>query len=185
MRIKDPFVCQTNPFQVTGWGEVKYHYQDCGKVDFAQKSELCYPPTCRFYAVDSTYRGGEGIVTDKHSGEFVLVCTQKPKICKDCIIVRGPHNWKIEHFSRLKDSTLSFYIQISWGDDYSGPITIDADHNAQNRKGCSLELEESFQCGPNRFHKISDIESVTINRVDRVSVSSIGYQVRISHLVTV
>lgn len=124
-------------------------------------------------------------MTDKYSGEFILVCTQAPKICKDCIVVKGPYDWKIEHFSRLKESKTSFYIKVSWGYDYYGPITIGAKHYAHSRKGCSLELEETFVCGHNKFHKVKDIEPVTINRIDHVSVSSIGYQVSMIYHVKV
>lgn len=176
--VKDPFHCQENHFRISAFGQLHQHHKECGAIHFAEDIKYCYPPTCRFYATDASYSGDEGLTTDKSYAEFLLVCTQEPKICRDCITVHGPDKWRLLDFAKLKDSASSFFLRLDWDPRYYGPIYLGITNAVQYNKGCSLELPKPYICGKTKFTRVTNVEGIEIKKVKDVAVHPLSFKVR-------
>ncbi|GMH41110.1 hypothetical protein BSKO_09020 [Bryopsis sp. KO-2023] len=175
--LKDPFESQKTHFAIKGWGIAQRHYKTCGKVEIEEQTHFCHPPICRLFAVDAAYCGGEGLVTANPSAQFVLACTQKPHICKDCFSVTGPRKWAIESFTAVPDDDKTFNLKVIWDKYYYGPVHVGVLGGTSYTKGCALDLTKPYECGNTAYTKISHVEGIFVRRTANVAVQSLSFKI--------
>eukprot|EP00803_Ostreobium_quekettii_P005422 evm.model.scf_298.11 EVM.evm.TU.scf_298.11 scf_298:66290-74003(-) len=176
--IKDPFQCQKNEFNLEGWATVKRERKSCGTIPIQASKTFCYPPTCRLYSTDTSYSAGEGLVTQKHSADFLLLCTQEPVLCKDCFAIKGPHEPKILEFSKVSENSAAYLLQIEWEKNYYGAVDVSLSYSHRYEGGCSLALVHPYECEDRvQYTKIQDVDPITIKRTRDAVVQAISYKV--------
>eukprot|EP01024_Parvocaulis_polyphysoides_P072686 TRINITY_DN9256_c0_g1_i1.p1 TRINITY_DN9256_c0_g1~~TRINITY_DN9256_c0_g1_i1.p1 ORF type:complete len:279 (-),score=14.72 TRINITY_DN9256_c0_g1_i1:220-1056(-) len=121
MRLRNPYQYRNTSLTIAVQGDT---CSGAGQSGCYISETFVHPPTCALYAVDCSYCGAEGLVTDDNKAGLVLACTHPVDICDDCIGVKGPANANLESLSLLYNTQSFYSIVINWEEDYQGKVEI-------------------------------------------------------------
>eukprot|EP01023_Acetabularia_acetabulum_P015184 TRINITY_DN17368_c0_g1_i1.p1 TRINITY_DN17368_c0_g1~~TRINITY_DN17368_c0_g1_i1.p1 ORF type:complete len:276 (+),score=39.13 TRINITY_DN17368_c0_g1_i1:230-1057(+) len=121
MPLRNPYKYKQTPLTITLQGDA---CGGSGQSGCYISDTFVHPPTCTLYAVDCSYCGDEGLVTDDNKASFVLGCTHAVDICDDCIGIKGPTDAKLDSLSLLSETNSFYSIIVSWEQDYQGKVEV-------------------------------------------------------------
>eukprot|EP01023_Acetabularia_acetabulum_P015990 TRINITY_DN17877_c0_g2_i2.p1 TRINITY_DN17877_c0_g2~~TRINITY_DN17877_c0_g2_i2.p1 ORF type:complete len:310 (+),score=25.40 TRINITY_DN17877_c0_g2_i2:90-1019(+) len=120
---------------------------------------------CGLFAVDISYCGSDGLVTDQQSAKIVLACNSSISgICSSCITVSGPKDGSISYVSSVDNTSSHFEIHVKWDDkDYQGPVQVSTEK-------CNLIREQDGE-------PLKPVVPMRFNSVEKVMVRPTAYRI--------